>query len=123
MWLSKGVAGPDPEADYDIGLKVTDYTSLATCVTVIRKYRNASMEEIVSAINGNEYVLCFDYDDDEGLWKIIACYKALGKANIGAQLYEMDNEPSPEHQRATRETEHFANVGACLSPNVGVFGN
>ena len=52
------------------------------------------MGEIVSAIKNNEYVLCFDYDDDRGLKKIIACYKALRKAKIGAQLYEMDDEPT-----------------------------
>lgn len=40
------------------------------------------MGEIVSAIKNNEYVLCFDYDDDRGLKKIIACYKALRKAKM-----------------------------------------
>ena len=77
-----------------VGLKVKGYKSLANCISIIRKYRSGSMGEIKTAVQNDEYVLLFDYDDSDGVKKIISCCKELRRAQVDVQLYEMDDEPT-----------------------------
>ena len=73
-----------------IGLKIKQHSSIAKCISIIRKYNSASMHEIKSAIESNNYVLSCRYTDDSGLRKIRKCYDELSRNGIVANIYEHD---------------------------------
>ena len=77
-----------------VGLKIAKYDSLSTVVSILRKYTDFSISEIMSRINNNDYVLLFDYTDHEGVKTIIKCYSELKDNSIEASLFEMDDEPT-----------------------------
>lgn len=60
-----------------IGLKVKTPTSMAKCISILRKYTPVSMSEIKSAIESNEYILSCKYTNDSGIRKIRKCYDEL----------------------------------------------
>lgn len=74
----------------EIGIKITDTTSMAKCVQILRKYTSASMSEIISTIKSNNYVLTCKYTSDSGIRKIRKCYDQLTKAGITVEIYEHD---------------------------------
>ena len=73
-----------------IGLKVKTPTSMAKCISILRKYNPASMSEIKNAIESNEYVLSCKYTNDSGIRKIRKCYDELSKNGISSEIYEHD---------------------------------
>ncbi len=73
-----------------IGIKIQTTTSMAKCISIIRKYNPVSMGEIKSAIELREYVLTSSTIDSPGIRKIRKCYDELEKAGIDAEIYERD---------------------------------
>ena len=71
-------------------LKIKEYTSIAKCISILRKYNSAPMSEIKKAIESNDYVLSYRYTSDSGLRKIRKCYDELSKSGIIAEIYEHD---------------------------------
>ena len=80
--------------DYKPGfvcLKIKEYSSIAKCVSILRKYNPVPMSEIRNAIESNAYVLSYKYTSDSGLRKIRKCYDELLKNGIVAEIYEHDS--------------------------------
>jgi hypothetical protein len=77
-----------------IGLKICDTVSLAKSISIIRKYNPIPMSEIKCQILTNKYVLVYPRIDDQGLKKVINCYKDLTNAGLKAELYEGNDEPT-----------------------------
>lgn len=87
--------------DYDytpseIGLKIASTTSMATCVSIIRKYNPVSMAEIKDIIDSNKYVLTSSVIDDSGMKKIKKCYDELIRSGATVEIYERDEIITPE---------------------------
>lgn len=76
-----------------VGIKIPKGSPIAKCVSVIRSIEpSLAMSSITSRINNDEYVLSYDYIDDDGVKKIIKCYDALCKFGITPKVYELDDE-------------------------------
>lgn len=75
----------------NIGLKISNTAQLAKVVSIIRSYESLSIADIKQRISSNQYLLEYEYTDEDGLKKIINCYSKLEKTGISAQLYEHDN--------------------------------
>ena len=76
-----------------IGIKIPAGSPVAKCVTVIRRIEpSLSISDISGRINDNEYVLSYEYEDSEGVKKIIKCYEELTKIGVSPTLYELDDE-------------------------------
>lgn len=73
-----------------IGLKVVSYTSIAKCISVIRKYNPISMAEIKNAIETNNYILTCSYISHPGVRMIRKCYDELTKSGVVVEIYEHD---------------------------------
>lgn len=74
----------------NVCLKIKKYSSMAKCISILRKYNPVSMAEIKTAIESDEYVLSYEYTSDSGLRKIRRCYDELSKNGIVAEIYEHD---------------------------------
>jgi len=76
-----------------VGIKIPKGTSIAKCVSIIKKIEpSLSISDINSRINNNEYVLSYDYTDNDGIKKIISCYEQLINLGINPTLFELDDE-------------------------------
>ena len=73
-----------------ICIKIKEYTSMAKCISILRKYNPATMSELKAAIESNKYVLSCRYTNDSGIRKIRKCYDELSKNGIIAEIYEHD---------------------------------
>ena len=74
----------------NIALKVQNPSSMAKCISILRKYNPVSMSEIKCAIDSNQYVLSCKYTNDSGIRKIRKCFDELKKNGIEAEIYEHD---------------------------------
>ena len=77
-----------------VGLKIGSSASLAKSISIIRKYQPVSMGEIKDKILTHEYVLVYSRINDKGVKDVIHCYEELVNADIPAELYEGNNEPT-----------------------------
>ena len=76
-----------------VGIKIPKGTSIAKCVPIIRKIDpSLSISVINSRINNDEYVLSYDYTDNDGVKNIIFCYEQLTSLGIQPRLFELDDE-------------------------------
>ena len=75
-----------------IGLRISTECASAKIISIIRKYRNSSINTIKRSIQERKYVLLYPYTDRFGLKKVIACYDELKKNGIEAEVYELDDE-------------------------------
>ena len=73
----------------NIGIKITQYDSLSKCISILRKYRHDSMNEIKNSIESNDFVFACDYADDEGLVELIRCYDELLEAGCKVDIYDL----------------------------------
>ena len=74
----------------EIGLKVKSAAPTAKAVSIIRKYRDSSMAEIISDIKDGNYILKSTVISHPGVRMIRKCYDELIKSGIEAELYERD---------------------------------
>ncbi|MBO4637380.1 MAG: hypothetical protein J5685_09575 [Clostridiales bacterium] len=76
-----------------VGIKIPKGTPIAKCVQIVRKIEpSLSISDINSRINNDEYVLSYDYTDDDGIKNIIKCYEQLAKLGIKPRVFELDDE-------------------------------
>ena len=75
-----------------MALKVKNYTSIATVISIIRKYSSISMAETKSAVDTGKFVLEVDYLSISGIRKLRKCYDELLKAGIECDIYDEDEE-------------------------------
>lgn len=76
-----------------VGIKIPQGTPIVKCVPIIRKIKpSLSISEISSRIANDEYVLSYDYTDNNGVKCIIKCYEQLTKLGIQPRLFELDDE-------------------------------
>lgn len=76
-----------------VGIKIPQGTPIAKCVPVIRKIDpSLSISDINARITNDEYVLSYDYTDNDGVKNIINCYEQLIKIGIQPRLFELDDE-------------------------------
>lgn len=94
----------------NIGLKIKEYSSIAKCISIIRKYNPLSMSEIKSAIESNNYVLQCKYSNDSGIRKIRKCYDELSKNGIVSEIYEHDELTTREFISNLLNTYHDISV-------------
>ena len=73
----------------NIYLKITKYDSIAKCVSILRKYTSASMGEIKSAIESNDFVYHSKHVSHPGVKKLAKCYDELTAAGIEVEIYEL----------------------------------
>ena len=73
-----------------IGLKIVKYDSIATCISIIRKYKNVSMNEIKSDIESNNFAYTCSYTSDSGVRKLRKCYDELTKKGIEVEIHAHD---------------------------------
>ncbi|SEP68284.1 hypothetical protein SAMN02910289_00334 [Lachnospiraceae bacterium RM5] len=74
----------------DIGIKISQYNSLAKCINIIRKYREASINDIKSEIESHEFIFTCDFTDTIGLNNLITCYDELSKEGAILTIQEQD---------------------------------
>lgn len=79
-----------------VGIKIKATPSIATSISIIRKYNPVSMGEIKAAIEANEYVLTCLYTSHPGIRKIRKCFDELVKAGNDVEIYEHDRLTSRE---------------------------
>ena len=76
-----------------VGIKIPLGSPIAKCVPIIRKINpSLSISVIRSRISNDEYVLSYDYTDNDGVKCIISCYEQLIKIGIQPRLFELDDE-------------------------------
>lgn len=73
-----------------IGLKITNTPSWSKCISIMRKYKDASIAEIKTTIEAGQYILYYETTDTNGIRKIKKCYDELQKNGISVELYERD---------------------------------
>ena len=74
----------------DIGIKIVQYNSLSKCIRIVRKYRDASMGDIKSEIESNDFVYTCDFTDTLGLNNLISCHDELCKEGAVITIQEQD---------------------------------
>lgn len=74
----------------EIGLKVKSVSSMAKCISIIRKYNPVSMSEIRGAIDNNNFIFSSSILDDSGIKKIRKCHDELVKAGCTVEIFEND---------------------------------
>ncbi len=71
-----------------IGLKVISYNSITKVISILRKYTNASMSDIKSAIEQGNLAYEQSYFNHSGVRKVRKCYDELAKAGITCEIYD-----------------------------------
>ncbi len=71
-----------------IGLVVKSVSSMAKCISIIRKYNPISMAEIRNAIDNGQFVFYCKYTSDSGIRKVRRCYDELVKSGAVVEIYE-----------------------------------
>lgn len=96
-----------------VGIKIKTTPSIAKSILIIRNYTPASIAEIKTAIESNEYVLTCRYTSHPGIRKIKKCYDELVNAGNEVEIYEHDRLASRElllnlmasHRQTDREVQ------------------
>lgn len=76
-----------------IGLVVKSATSVANCISIIRKYNPISIADIKKAMDTAQFVFDCEYTDDSGVRKVRRCYDELVKSGATVEIYA-DSFPS-----------------------------
>jgi hypothetical protein len=71
-----------------IALIVKNPGNMAKCISILRKYNNASIAEIKTAINSGHYVFGCEYTSTPGIRKVRRCYDELVKSGATVEIYE-----------------------------------
>ena len=74
----------------EIGLKIKSVSSMAKCISIIRKYNPVSMSEIRGAIDNSNFIFSASVLNDSGIKKIRKCYDELVKVGCTVEIYEND---------------------------------
>ncbi len=85
--------------DYTLGnygLKIVEVTSMAKCISILRKYNHISMSSLIEAINKNYFVLSCSCIDTPNIRKLRKCYDELNKNGIKSELYDNDEPTTRE---------------------------
>ena len=69
-----------------IGLIITSYTSIAKCISIIRKYNAISIGEIRKLIENSKFIFEVDYTSHSGVRKLSKCYDELAKNGIECEI-------------------------------------
>ena len=97
----------------EIGLKIKSVSSMAKCISIIRKYTPVSMSEIRGAIDNSNFIFSSSILDDSGIKKIRKCHDELVKAGCTVEIFENDEIISRElisnlinsHKRIEQEVQ------------------
>ena len=73
----------------NIYLKITRYTSLPKCISILRRYTNKGMSEIQKAIEANDFVFYCEHTSDEGVVELAKCYDELSSNGATVEIYEL----------------------------------
>ncbi len=101
------------ELNENIYLKIVRYHSFAKCVSILRKYSSASIAELKSAIESNDFVYHSKHISHPGVKKLAKCYDELTAAGIEVEIYELGILSSREiignliqsHEQTEKEVE------------------
>lgn len=72
------------------GIKIKSTPSIASSISILRKYNHISISELKAAIETGNYVLECPYISSPGTRMIRRCYDELAKAGNVVELYEHD---------------------------------
>ena len=75
-------------AEDTIALIVKAPGNMAKCVSILKKYNNASIAEIKNAIDSGHYVFGCEYTSTPGIRKVRHCYDELIKIGATVEIYE-----------------------------------
>ena len=73
-----------------LGLKIKSTSSMAKCISTLRKYTPISMAEIKNAIVSGDYVLTSTVINHSGVRTLRKCYDELIKNGSDVEIYERD---------------------------------
>ncbi len=73
-----------------LGLKIKSTSSLAKCISIVRKYNPISMADIKSAIESGDYIFTTTVISHSGVRTLRKCYDELVKNGADVEIYERD---------------------------------
>lgn len=83
-------------SDGTVGVKLIDGVFSAELARIVRKYRRASMFEIKSLVERQDYLFSCDYIDETGLRTALLLHRELDAVGIENALYEHDKPAAEE---------------------------
>lgn len=108
-----------------LGLKIKSTSSMAKCISIVRKYNPISMADIKCAIESGNYILTTPVISHSGVRTLRKCYDELVKSGADVEIYERDKPITRElvsnlissHRQTDRE------VRAQVDAEVAAEGN
>ncbi len=107
-----------------LGLRIKTTSSMAKCISIVRKYNPISMSDIKSAIESGNYVFTTTVISHSGVRTLRKCYDELIKCGADVEILERDKPIAREqvsnlvssHRQIEREVrtqvdEEVANEG------------
>lgn len=79
-----------------VGIKLVGCSFTASCAKIIRRYKDISISDIKKIATDNDYLMCCDYVDADGIKKILSLHQDLEMANIPSVIYEHGSVSSVE---------------------------
>ncbi len=73
-----------------LGLKIKTTSSMAKCISIVRKYNSISMSEIKNAIESGNYIFTTTVISHSGVRTLRKCYDELIKCGADVEIYERD---------------------------------
>ena len=73
-----------------LGLKIKSPSSMAKCISIVRKYNPISMADIKSAIESGNYIYTTTVINHSGVRTLRKCYDELVKSGADVEIYERD---------------------------------
>ncbi len=73
-----------------LGLKIKSTSSMAKCISIVRKYNPVSMADIKSAIESSRYIFTTTVISHSGVRKLSKCYDELVKSGADVEIFERD---------------------------------
>lgn len=73
-----------------LGLKIKATSSMAKCISIVRKYNPISIAEIKNAIESKNYIYTTTVINTSGVRTLRKCYDELTKKGADVEIFERD---------------------------------
>ena len=73
-----------------LGLKIKSTSSMAKCISIVRKYNPISMADIKCAIESGNYIFTTTVISHSGVRTLRKCYDELVKSGAIVEIFERD---------------------------------
>jgi len=72
----------------EFGIKINNPKFDATLVKIMRQFQKTSIMDLKRKVEGQDYIYCCDYLDDNGIKTLLSLRKALAESGISTTIYE-----------------------------------